>query len=89
MVAEIWALVISPFVDQWVALKKTPVLDYLFHKNKDLAKKGITQIICFMTFINLFQQCNMCMDSKLNYLFTQKCQQIENDSPRSNFSQQN
>ena len=39
-----------------------------------------------MTFINIFQPCNMCMESKLNYLFTQKCQQIENDTPRSNFS---
>ena len=31
MVAEIWALVISPFVDQWVALKHLALTLYLMY----------------------------------------------------------
>ena len=33
MVAEIWALVISPFVDQWVALNNYSALDSMLSYN--------------------------------------------------------
>ena len=57
MVAEIWALVISPFVDQWVALNVFYIVVYLCRKPVYMYVLNFNDWVFFYIFYQMIVLC--------------------------------